>query len=233
MQRLFCIAKTFGRHEGRDMAKKPSPRKPGKAKSGPNQAGETAESTARANSSDTTIIRKYANRRLYNTSTASFVTLDDLRQMVIKGEPFVVIDATTNQDITSSLLAQIVADQETHGESMLPNDVLRQIISFYEQGMSESVSTYLQNSMDRFTDNWQQAQQFGDIGRRNMELFQQNLTTMFGQVGGTATQPSEPEISEAPEAGATTADDSDLENELQDQLRAIQEKLDALSRKSK
>lgn len=215
------------------MAKKPGTKKPNKAKSGPNKAGEAGESTARTDSPDPTIIRKYANRRLYNTSTASFVTLDDLRQMVIKGEPFVVVDAKTNQDITSSLLAQIVADQETHGESMLPNDVLRQIISFYEQGMSESVSTYLQKSMDRFTDNWQQAQQLGDLGRRNMELFQQNLTTMFGQVGGAATQPQEPKASETPETDATTADDSDLEHELQGQLRAIQEKLDALSGKSK
>jgi polyhydroxyalkanoate synthesis repressor PhaR len=215
------------------MAKKPDMKKPNKAKSSPNKAGETAESAARTNSPDPTIIRKYANRRLYNTSTASFVTLDDLRQMVIKGEPFVVVDAKTNQDITSSLLAQIVADQETHGESMLPNDVLRQIISFYEQGMSESVSSYLQKSMDRFTDNWQQAQQLGDIGRRNMELFQQNLATMFGQVGGTASPSSEPKPSEAPEAESTAADDADLENELQDQLRAIQEKLDAISHKSK
>jgi polyhydroxyalkanoate synthesis repressor PhaR len=209
------------------MAKKTSPKNPDKAKSGANQTGKAADPTARADSTHTTVIRKYANRRLYNTSTASFVTLDDLRQMVIKGEPFVVVDAKTNQDITSSLLAQIVADQETHGESMLPNDVLRQIISFYEQGMSESVSTYLQNSMDRFTDNWQQAQQLGDIGRRNMELFQQNLTSLFGQVGGTDPQ------QKASEAEAATDDDSDLEKELQDQLRAIQEKLDALSRKSK
>ena len=218
------------------MAKKPTPKNPGKAESGANQAGEAADSTARADSPHTTIIRKYANRRLYNTSTASFVTLDDLRQMVIKGEPFVVVDAKTNQDITSSLLAQIVADQETHGESMLPNDVLRQIISFYEQGMSDSVSTYLRKSMDKFTDNWQQAQQLGDIGHRNMELFEQNLTTLFGQVGGTEPQPPEPkaaEAPEAPEADATTDDDSDLANELQDQLRAIQEKLDALSRKAK
>ena len=160
-------------------------------------------------------IRKYANRRLYNTDTAKFVTLDDLRHMVIRSEPFVVVDAKTDQDITSSILAQIVADQESSGENMLPNEVLRQIISFYEKGMSESVSAYLGKSMEAFTDNWQQVEQIGEIGRRNMELFQQNLVNMFGNMA-TAGQP------------ADAQDDEELEEELEDQLREIQAKLDAL-----
>ena len=209
------------------MAKKPSAKKPGRPKSPRVSSKKSPRAKTRPENAGATVIRKYANRRLYNTDTASFVTLDDLRQMVINGEPFVVVDAKTHQDITSSLLAQIVADQESHGESMLPNDVLRQIISFYEKGMSESVSTYLQKSMATFTDNWQQAQQIGDIGRRNMELFQQNLANMFGQVSGVSPRPEEP-------AAEKPADDeADLETELQEQMRVLQEKLDALSKKPK
>ncbi len=126
-----------------------------------------------------------------------------------------MVDAKTDQDITSSILAQIVADQESSGENMLPNEVLRQIISFYEKGMSESVSAYLGKSMEAFTNNWQQVEQIGEIGRRNMELFQQNLVNMFGNMA-TAGQP------------AAAQDDEELEEELEDQLREIQAKLDAL-----
>ncbi len=196
------------------MEKKPTTHKAKKATAPPPETGSSTDG-----SRPPVIIRKYANRRLYNTDTAKFVTLDDLRHMVIRNEPFLVVDAKTDQDITSSILAQIVADQESSGENMLPNEVLRQIISFYEKGMSESVSAYLQKSMDAFTDNWQQVEQFGEIGRRNMELFQQNLVNMFGNMA-SAGQPAE---------GQT--DEEELENELEKQLRDVQTKLDALKKK--
>src|SRR5210317_842861 len=115
------------------MVKSPGPKKPKAAKKAGKRPGRpskprpsTANTGEFAGGDGPDVIRKYANRRLYNTATASFVTLDDLRQMVYEEAPFIVVDAKTDRDITSSLLAQIIADQETRGEHVLPNDVLRQ-----------------------------------------------------------------------------------------------------------
>ena len=215
------------------MAKSPGPKKKSASKTAGKRPGrpgkpksKAAGAAAFADSEGPVVIRKYANRRLYNTATASFVTLDDLRQMVYEEAPFIVVDAKTDRDITSSLLAQIIADQETRGEHVLPNDVLRQIIGFYEKGMTENVSTYLQKSMTAFTDQWQQAEHLGDIGRRNIELFKQNLSSMFTQ----ATAATAPRSN--PESETTQQQKADEVSELQEQLREIQEKLDALNKGS-
>tara|TARA_R110000787_G_scaffold15635_8_gene48464 strand:+ start:660 stop:1307 length:648 start_codon:yes stop_codon:yes gene_type:complete len=215
------------------MVKSPGPRKPKAGKTAGKRPGRpsrpkpgAADTGAFADGDGPVVIRKYANRRLYNTDTASFVTLDDLRQMVYEEAPFIVVDAKTDRDITSSLLAQIIADQETRGENMLPNDVLRQIIGFYEKGMTESVSTYLQKSMNAFTDQWQQAEQLGEIGRRNIELFQQNLSSMFKQAtDATVPQPK-------PDEKTPQQEEDDQVSALQEQLRKIQEKLDALKKEN-
>lgn len=97
-----------------------------------------------------TIIKKYANRRLYHTGTSSYVTLEDLAQMVRQGEDFVVNDAKTGEDITRSVLAQIIFEQESKGQFLLPIAFLRQLIQFYGDHMQALVPRYLEMSLTRF-----------------------------------------------------------------------------------
>ena len=104
-----------------------------------------------ANEKQPTIIKKYANRRLYNTGTSVYVTLEDLAQMVKNGEEFQVFDAKTNEDITRSVLAQIIFEQEAkEGQSLLPIDFLRNLIGFYGDSMQTLVPSYLQFSLEKF-----------------------------------------------------------------------------------
>src|SRR5438552_16735108 len=131
-------------------------------------------------------IKKYANRRLYNTGTSTYVTLEDLAVMVKAGEDFVVYDAKTNEDITRSVLAQIIFEQESkEGQSLLPITFLRQLIRFYGDSMQMLVPRYLEVSIESLTREQekfrhQMAQAFG-VGaftsleeqvRRNMEMFE-------------------------------------------------------------
>jgi polyhydroxyalkanoate synthesis repressor PhaR len=173
---------------------------------------------------DAVVIRKYANRRLYNTATGSFVTLDGLHKMVVDGETFVVVDARTGNDITASVLTQIVAEQESRGESLLPLDLLRQAISLYDKGLGGHFSTYLNQSMEGFAHSMEQVQRLGDIGRRNMELFQRSFG-MFAP--GAAWKPP------GGDSGAAKPGDSgDRDEEVRDlreQLAELQRKLDAMS----
>ena len=134
-------------------------------------------------------IKKYANRRLYNTGTSTYVTLEDLAAMVKDGEDFVVYDAKTGEDITRSVLAQIIFEQENkEGQSLLPIAFLRQLIRFYGDSMQMLVPRYLEQSMqsltgqqDKFRE--QMAQAFGGVGfgpledqvRRNMEMFEKTF----------------------------------------------------------
>lgn len=103
---------------------------------------------AKRNSPDLIIIKKYANRRLYNTDTSSYVTLDDLAQMVRDGTDFQVLDAKSNDDITHSILTQIIFEQEGRGQNLLPVSFLRQIIRFYDDSMQALVPSYLEYSID-------------------------------------------------------------------------------------
>jgi len=167
------------------------------------------------------VIRKYANRRLYNTATGAFVTLEDLRRFVVEGQPFVVIDVKSDSDITSSVLAQIIADQEARGERVLPDALLRQIIGFYDQGLSDSFGAYLQKSMESYQENWQQMEKLGEMSRQNIEAFQRSFASMFGAV-------PEPPKRAAPTTEAPAADAEPLArqvSELQAELRALREKL--------
>src|ERR1700746_504959 len=134
-------------------------------------------------------IKKYANRRLYNTGTSTYVTLEDLAAMVKNGEDFVVYDAKTGEDITRSVLAQIIFEQENkEGQSLLPITVLRQLIRFYGDSMQKLVPHYLEvsiNTLVREQEKFrtQMAQAFGVAGfgpleeqvRRNMELFERTF----------------------------------------------------------
>src|SRR5476649_115475 len=99
------------------------------------------------------IIKKYANRRLYNTASSSYVTLEHLSEMVKEGIDFVVYDAKTNEDITRSVLTQIIFDEESRGQNLLPIQFLRQLIRFYGDSMQAFVPGYLDMSMESFTKN--------------------------------------------------------------------------------
>lgn len=185
----------------------------------------------RAAEKESVIIRKYANRRLYNTATAGFVTLDDLRQMVVAGEDFTVVDAQTGSDITASVLAQIVAEQENRGESLLPLTLLKQAISFYEKGMGGPFSKYLEQSMSTFAQSFDRMGEIGEIGRRNFELLQRSFSMFSPNSGAAPTRasekpPAEPRPSPAEETA--TADLRDQVASLKDELASLQRRLDAL-----
>ena len=104
-----------------------------------------------AKSQEPVTIKKYANRRLYNTGTSTYVTLEDLANMVKEGEDFVVYDAKNGEDITHSVLTQIIFEQENKGQNLLPIAFLRQIIRFYGDSMQMLVPRYLEASIDSFT----------------------------------------------------------------------------------
>ena len=186
-------------------------------------------------------IKKYVNRRLYNTATSSFVTLDDLHDMVKSGTRFVVTDAQTGADITCSVLAQIIADEENRGHNMLPPNYLRQVLRLYNEGIGPQLSAYLEQSLESFAANQQQmlsqmARVFGgpdamenwaEVSRRNMEMFQQSFN-MFAPGGQAA--PKRADAANAEGAGTTSKDEE--VRSLKRQLELLQKRLDALSREN-
>ena len=189
---------------------------------------------------ESVVIKKYANRRLYNTGTSAYVTLEDLAEMVRKGEDFTVNDAKSGEDITHSVLTQIIFEQEAKtGNTLLPASFLRQLISFYGDQMQMVVPSYLEHSMSALTE--QQAkfkeqmtksmdanpmmanmkapmQMVEEQVKRNTEMFQQAMS-MFSPFG--LPNADKPEEEEKPEA-------NDID-ELKAQLKDLQGKLDKFS----
>jgi polyhydroxyalkanoate synthesis repressor PhaR len=182
-------------------------------------------------------IKKYANRRLYNTAKSSYVTLEHLAEMVRDGQDFVVYDAKTGEDITRSVLAQIIFEEEAKGESMLPTGFLRQLIRLYGDTLQSFVPSYLEASMDNFAQHQEKMREqvratFGPnpaleayetMARANMEMFQ-NAMRMFSPAAAAKT------LSEAGEAPA--ADKADDLDTLKTRLAEMQKQLDAISRDS-
>ena len=181
--------------------------------------------------SGTVIIKKYANRRLYNTETSSYITLDHLAAMTREGRDFKVIDAKTEDDITHNVLTQIIMEEETHGQTMLPVNFLRQLISLYGDSMQSMVPQYLEASMDAFRHNQTQFRQamegafaggpFADIAKRNMEMFEAAASAFKVKNG------------EAAAAAAASAEPPVPDNEvaaLKAQLAGLQAQIDKLSR---
>ena len=182
-------------------------------------------------------IKKYANRRLYNTGTSSYVTLDHLCQMVKEGVDFVVHDAKTGEDITRSVLTQIIVEEEGKGQNMLPVNFLRQLISFYGNNLQALVPGYLEQAMHSFSHNQEQIQQymsslgglfpFGqqleEMGKQNMALFQNamKMFTPFPIPGQGA-----PGAAPMPPAGG----DEEL-TRLRQELEEMQRRLGELSKK--
>jgi polyhydroxyalkanoate synthesis repressor PhaR len=182
-------------------------------------------------------IKKYANRRLYNTGTSTYVTLEDLAKMVKKGEEFVVQDAKTGEDITHSVLTQIIFEQESKtGNTLLPISFLRQLISYYGDQMQMVVPTFLEHSMKAFTDQQvqmreQMSRALGDTPMAKnlqvpMQLMEEQVrrnTEMFRQ----AVQMFTPFNGQAPQPAAKKSDSKDID-ELKEQLRNLQSRLDNL-----
>ena len=186
------------------------------------------------------IIKKYANRRLYNTAKSTYVTLDHLAEMVREGVDFVVRDAKSSEDITRSVLTQIIFEAEAKGASMLPTNFLRRIISLYGDSLQSVVPGYLEASMETFNSNQEKMrdqmkamfganpaiENFEAMTRKNMEFFQQAMT-MFSPFGGKPMA-SAPKEEPAPEQDTR----SDELSTLKDQLAEMQNQLNKLARKS-
>lgn len=200
------------------------------------------------------VIKKYANRRLYNTGTSTYVTLEDLAEMVKKGEDFTVQDAKTGDDITHPVLTQIIFELENKdGQNMLPIPFLRQLIAFYGDQMQMIVPSFLEQSILAFSKEQERfrEQMKSSLGkspmdmmklatpmkaleeqtRRNMEMFQ-NAMRMFtpfpgAATGGASSTAAEPARAEP--AKAEPAEKTDDLQELKEQIAAMQRKLDKLS----
>ncbi len=164
------------------------------------------ESTARAaqpqHPEGVIIIKKYANRRLYDTNTSSYITLENLCDMVKKGVDFLVIDAKTDEDLTRQVLTQIIFEQESKGYSLLPIKFLRTLISFYGGKMQQFLPPYLEASMESFSKNQDKMREYvsstfspfnqlEEIGKQNMALFQRAFS-MFSPFGAKEDEEQEP-----------------------------------------
>ncbi|MGH6771010.1 MAG: polyhydroxyalkanoate synthesis repressor PhaR [Xanthobacteraceae bacterium] len=190
-----------------------------------------------AKSEQPVTIKKYANRRLYNTGTSSYVTLEDLAAMVKAGDDFIVYDAKTGEDITRQVLAQIIFEQENKegGQNLLPINFLRQLIRFYGDSMQMLVPRFLEASIDSLTREQgkfreQMAQAFGvsafgpleEQVKRNMEMFERTFamfTPFARREGGAAGNPPKP------------SGDNDELDELKRQMEEMQQRLDRLGSK--
>jgi polyhydroxyalkanoate synthesis repressor PhaR len=185
--------------------------------------------------SDTVIIKKYANRRLYNTETSSYITLDHLAAMTREGRDFKVLDARTDEDITHNVLTQIIMDEETRGQTLLPVSFLRQLIALYGDSMQSMVPQYLEASMDAFRRNQQQFRSamegafaggpFAEIAKRNMAMFEAAADAFKP---GTPGAPGAPKtVADTPAAAAGGGDDIAA---LKAQLASLQDKIDKMGK---
>jgi len=190
-------------------------------------------------------IKKYANRRLYNTATSSYVTLDYLAQMVREGQDFTVEDAKTSEDITRSVLTQIIVEEEAKGQNMLPINFLRQLISLYGDNLQFLVPRYLEQSMEAFANNQERMRQyvkdsfgpifpfdrFQEMSKQNIAFFEQAMS-MWNPFKGAAAKdpapaaaPSDAKAKENPPKDAPKPDDL---TDLKAQMRALQRQFESL-----
>lgn len=186
-----------------------------------------------------TVIKKYANRRLYNTATSSYVTLDELCLMVREGEDFVVFDAKSSEDITRSVLTQIILEEDGKGRNLLPVSFLRQIIGYYDDSMRAFVPRYLEVSMENFSQNQDKMRSymedtfgkmfplagFEDMAKQNMSMFQ-NAMSMLAPFQQTASV--EPESAQQKSAD-NVAKDTDI-SELSQKLEMLQDQIERLKK---
>ena len=174
------------------------------------------------------IVKKYANRRLYNTETSSYITLDHLAAMIRAGRDFKVVDAKTDEDITHNVLTQIIMEEESRGETMLPVNFLRQLSSMYGDSMQAMVPGYLEASMDSFRRNQEQFKSavegafantpFADLAKRNLAMFE--AATQGFKPGAVTPAPTP---TPAPAAGK-----DDEMAALKAELAALKDKIEKL-----
>jgi len=186
----------------------------GRAKAASRQAG------------DVIIIKKYANRRLYNTASSSYITLEDLARMVRENVDFQVLDAKSGDDITHSILTQIIMDEEANGEQMLPVSFLRQLIGMYGNSMQALMPSYLEASMANFRENQSKIREafekgisatpFAAIHETNMAMMRAAADVFLPGVGKAKDKPAAPANDELAQ--------------LREQMAAMQKKLDELGK---
>lgn len=172
--------------------------------------------------SEPVIIKKYANRRLYDTGSSSYITLDHLGEMTRKGIEFKVVDAKTGEDLTRSVLTQIIMEEENRGQTMLPTNFLRQLIAMYGDSMQSMVPPYLEASMAALRRNQEQFRKsmagalnpFEAIAKQNMAMLQAAADMMTGK---------------KPPAAAPESDKGEIDD-LKREMAELQAKLDKLSR---
>ena len=208
--------------------------------------GSKADKAGGPKPGDRIVIKKYANRRLYNPGSSSYVTLEHLREMVKEGADFVVYDAKTNEDITRPVLAQIIFEEESKGQNLLPIQFLRQLIGFYGDQMQSFVPSYLEMSLAAFAQQQERMrEQFGmsafsapaggyqDQVRQNMALFDRamKMFTPFAYVrpeDGGPSAPAAPGTEDAPAASAPQQQDS--LSELKARVEEMQRQIERLAK---
>jgi len=215
-----------------------------------------AQASGKSTGDEPITIKKYANRRLYNTATSSYVTLDHLCQMVKDGVDFVVYDAKSGDDITHSVLTQIIVEEESKGTNLLPISFLRQLIAFYGDNMQWMVPSYLEHAMQQFSRNQDQMRNymrdtFGnmfpfsgnleEVSKQNVAMFERAVKMLnpFGaeaeEAGGVAQtdqagpagQAARPAAPSSAPSSATTDGDESIDA-LKHQVENLQRQIDAL-----
>jgi polyhydroxyalkanoate synthesis repressor PhaR len=183
-------------------------------------------------SPDPVTIKKYANRRLYNTATSSYVTLEHLCQMVKDGVDFVVFDAKTGEDITRQVLTQIIVEEEGKGQNLLPISFMRKLIGFYGGNMQWALPTYLDQSMQSFSRNQEQMRDyfqktmggifpfdaFSAMGKQNVAMMEQAMK-MFAPFAGQADEAAPAPAKES--AAEPSTEINDLRRRLDELEREI------------
>jgi polyhydroxyalkanoate synthesis repressor PhaR len=200
--------------------------------------------TERAHPDGPVIIKKYANRRLYNTQTSSYVTLDHLAQMVKDGTEFEVRDARTGDEITRSVLTQIIFEEEAKGQNLLPIQFLRRLIRFYGDSLQAFVPGYLDMTMESFTKNQDAmksrvaealgggTQAIENLTRQNLAIFERAMK-MFSPFTAGMVRTAEEETAARANGGETKAKPSEEITELKGEIEAMRKQLQELARDRK
>jgi polyhydroxyalkanoate synthesis repressor PhaR len=208
---------------------------------------KTAKTGSGKGGDERVVIQKYANRRLYNKATSTYITLENLAEMVRKGVDFVVYDAKTNEDITRKVLTQIIFDEENRGQgqNLLPIQFLRQLIGFYGDSMQAFLPTYLEMSLDSFSRQQEQfRQQFAagqfpglktsgfveDQVRQNMAMFDRAMK-MFSPFGFAAPPRSDAAPASAVPAAEAAKPGDEALDDLKKQMAAMQEQIEKLAKR--
>lgn len=218
----------------------------------PAKPPEQAAETPKASASNTVVVKKYANRRLYNTETSSYITLDNLAEMIRAGRDFVVYDAKSGDDITRGVLTQIIVEEESKGSAMLPVAFLRQLIGFYGGNLEGVVPRYLEYSMSSFARQQQQMRTVmertfspfipagvEEMNRQNLAMFERavSMWNPFARAGDVGHDPAAPqsehgseqmsEANGAAESGAASSDENPELAWLRNEVASLQRQLAA------